>query len=1366
MKKTLLMVLAAIGLAGFSRAEITADTSWYSEGGTAFTISDEADLVGFAELVNGGTTFEGATITLADNITLTEAWPGIGVHSKTRGQGKPFKGVFDGNNKTIAGLKFENKNYNGFFNQVDGATIKDLTLAGDIVLTSGGGAFFAGSSHGATFENCTAKGSFVATHNLGGIVTYLSSDSTLRNCVNNADLSNSEADGTKVGGMAASCENNTTAGSKLLNCVNNGALAFTAESVTTTEGGLGGLVGYAHHNANGGYLTIEGCSNTGTFSAPQGARVGQLVGGLYCTAVINGTNTGTADTLALGCNSRAELTFATVKDGVATYTATLEPDNTYLVTAEGAKPVISLTAGQSITFDTSLTTIDASAITADTELMTTEEGKQTTYTAAVAKVNETLYADFTTALAKANDGDTLTLLTAVELDASFFAAVEKGVKITCAKGVTVTAPTGYLWEDGVLTVVTKWSQLAETTWYGDGTAETFTIATAEQLAGLAKLVNAGNNFAEKTITLSENIDLAGLAWAPIGSATANPFAGTFDGDGKTISNLTITGNINFAGLFGRVGYNEGSGPAGTVKNVTIHNATIEGNYYTAVVVGVAQIATIDNCDVTGTITISTLNYGVGGVVGQGNATIRNCDIVGTIKIVPGSAYVGGIAGYGYFTIDNCHVDGTDATVSSISVPSSYVGGIQGFTGEDDANKRMISNCSVKNLSITGVDTTGGIVGMSHHGVVLMNCAVDGLTLATTGTDGTIGAVAGTVNGKAEAPSKLYNCTMANTTVNGATATTLTSALTSGAAANDNYFIGSDVELDENNKVLSGNFTVFNADIKDAILASGATAVDNGDGTWTVMMPVATIGKGDAIQYFSTLQTAIDAAGDGDIVNVIANFELSATVDFLNKTLTLEGNNYTISGKGIPVKSGKIIGFNVNGGAVTIQNMTLTGFDNDSKCNGGSIIQMGVSKTTDLTAKNLDMSFFARDAFTLYEGTFLIEGCNIDCAFSEGRTALSKGFQIGNPAKATSVSGKIVDTTIINSDSTYEKWESSAIELYAGASVVLDGCEISNSSNGIYIDNYMNVAYPATYKAGDVSAIIKNTTINDADFAVFVQSAVGQTAKATVSIESGNYTGYAGWIFEYNPTTGANSAIAETDVASFNVSGGTFSIPVPQEACADGFTLEAITDENGTVLHYTVKRVKVAISTNADGTETRYETFNDVAKLDEGTKVTLVVAPTEAEAEEAKIEIVSSTKGGETTFTPEQAVEAADVLGATFTVEKITEGEGEDAIVKTVLAYDYEFGVAQTTVAKDPANPTEGLKFLVIAQIDDGLGARTLDKRTLEVTIDTRKDGTIIDTETTQVSDPVFDTNGRCHVYFPINVLTSGAAHDVNIKLVK
>ncbi|MCL2283701.1 MAG: fibrobacter succinogenes major paralogous domain-containing protein [Fibromonadales bacterium] len=108
-----------------------------------------------------------------------------------------------------------------------------------------------------------------------------------------------------------------------------------------------------------------------------------------------------------------------------------------------------------------------------------------------------------------------------------------------------------------------WDGTANTTWY-NASATTYTLTTAEELAGLAQLVNNGTaTFSGKTINLGANIALndttgwrswdnttTGLRqWIPIGNATRS-FRGTFNGKGKIVTGLYINSMADYQGLFG------------------------------------------------------------------------------------------------------------------------------------------------------------------------------------------------------------------------------------------------------------------------------------------------------------------------------------------------------------------------------------------------------------------------------------------------------------------------------------------------------------------------------------------------------------------------------------------------------------------------------------------------------------------------------------------------------------------------------------------------------------------------------------------------------------------------------------------------
>lgn len=170
---------------------------------------------------------------------------------------------------------------------------------------------------------------------------------------------------------------------------------------------------------------------------------------------------------------------------------------------------------------------------------------------------------------------------------------------------------------------------------GTGTvADPYRISTGAELAWLAAQVNDGNDFSTKTVTLTNNIDLNNKAWTPIGNSDS-VFAGTFDGNGHTISGLyiNITGSYYpakkgrlYQGLFGCV-------EDGTVQNLIVTGSVTIGNEksvnvsYIGGIVGINNGGKVQNCGFYGTVsakqnvskTPKDCTKDNGGVVGKGKA---------------------------------------------------------------------------------------------------------------------------------------------------------------------------------------------------------------------------------------------------------------------------------------------------------------------------------------------------------------------------------------------------------------------------------------------------------------------------------------------------------------------------------------------------------------------------------------------------------------------------------------------------------------------------------------------------------------------------------------------------------------------------
>ena len=225
-----------------------------------------------------------------------------------------------------------------------------------------------------------------------------------------------------------------------------------------------------------------------------------------------------------------------------------------------------------------------------------------------------------------------------------------------------------------------------------------TITTAEQLAALAKNVNDGNSYSGQTIKLGSDLDLSGHNWTPIGwyddtNRVDYYFKGTFDGDGHTISNLTIGGSNSYVGLFGQVG--EG----GTVKDLTLTDVNVSGNSYVGGLVGKNK-DTITNCTVTGSI-FSGDDY-VGGLVGQNDGgtvtdnAVKNVSVTGTGS----GAFVGGLVG-----------TNSGGTVKNNKFYSNQTKEV----GTNANNGKVENNTQVYKLTLQGVEVTGDKVAKDSNG---------------------------------------------------------------------------------------------------------------------------------------------------------------------------------------------------------------------------------------------------------------------------------------------------------------------------------------------------------------------------------------------------------------------------------------------------------------------------------------------------------------------------------------------------------------------------------------------------------------------------------------------------------------------------
>lgn len=277
-----------------------------------------------------------------------------------------------------------------------------------------------------------------------------------------------------------------------------------------------------------------------------------------------------------------------------------------------------------------------------------------------------------------------------------------------------------------------WAQTASQPSEGDGkTGNPYIITKAEELAWFRDQVNSGNNFI--CAKISEDVEVIDMStvchaedksqnlieksWEPIGKNDYGyQYQGTFDGNGKTITNLYINASQNNVGLFGYT-------YEGTIKNLTFEYANVTNTgVFTGFLVGYANTSKLQNIKIS-----------------------KTCQM-------KGGKDTGGIAGYlRYANAYNC--------VNYATVQGNYrVGGLFGYCSNKE---RSITTCAnYGNVTATSTDA-GGLVGYFVSGTI-QDCANYGDVKGTERVAGMAGYVS---KGKIQNVFSYGNISVTNKTQN-------------------------------------------------------------------------------------------------------------------------------------------------------------------------------------------------------------------------------------------------------------------------------------------------------------------------------------------------------------------------------------------------------------------------------------------------------------------------------------------------------------------------------------------------------------------------------------------------------------------------
>lgn len=732
---------------------VKADIRWYESAGAEknYVLKSADELMGFCLLANGSIdgvskNFNGWTLSLGNNIDLENSeWKPI----------PRFAGAFDGKGYEITGL---NVNYTGGdFNSKTAGMFEKLVSPGQIL-------------------NLAVSGSVQADGKInyvGGIVGTTESGSEIRFCRSNiavkVDAANSTTNGMAYGGVTGKVQG------AISNCLNEGTITVDNIKNKCYIGGVAGQVGSA----------ADLCWNTGSVTASSTANKNIYAGGIVGYGA------------ATNCYNNGSVTGATDKNKYVTggISGNGNVTNSYNLGAVSGQGAAGITGKGTVTNSYYVCKLNGSikmeyVNTTETPVTLGADGK--TYMAGEKKLvdelndkhgtNELWFTNpeknvYLPHHATKWDGETDTDCTfktiAVTYDpnggvnkdgsntpvtVSEMVYVVGEDVVTPAKHIVLAADAENLgfkhengtfnsWKDsngtkhtaggiitGITTGITLYAQW-DKIWMGEGSADDpYQISDAEKLTALQTQVNdQGFTYDGKWFKLTDSISLTGN-WTPIGTPMA--FAGSLDGNGKTIDGLNVNVISGNAGLFD-------SASGGTFKDLKL-NGTVNGTFYTGGLIGGGSGVTLDNIEAN--VTVSGGSY-TGGLVGRLLGTlpataertpdISNCTVHGSVI---GRRYVGGIATSSADNspkIENCH---NYASITSTG------------TGGNNASAAGIWACNTYNAGgkFTSCTNNGAVTaqkyaaGIATAGTSVIGCVNSNAVVSNNGLAGGISNHAFTV----------------------------------------------------------------------------------------------------------------------------------------------------------------------------------------------------------------------------------------------------------------------------------------------------------------------------------------------------------------------------------------------------------------------------------------------------------------------------------------------------------------------------------------------------------------------------------------------------------------------------------------------
>ena len=637
------------------------DVSWYKEDAKVMTIKTREQLYGFS-IMSACDKFEEKTIKLGADIVMNGGnaanWASAAPEFKWNPI-KNFYGTFDGQGHTISGIYLDtNSSYAGLFSKtMPGSVIKNFKVT---------------NSYFNSKADMASLGSIAGE--MGGTMDTVYSDAIVT------------ANGTQVGGMVGRANYSGKHTFVINNCWFDGSVSVHTKEWKNIY--AGGVVG-CHVQ---GTLNMSNTLNTGDVTwVYDNIRV-ENGSEVFKAAYVGGLSGGSMNGKVLNADG------SLVRETILNMTGCLNTGNVK-VTGGGKNHPNGIGAifGYSSAKGTVITLKDVYTVTGTCGKLYHHNASYITLNGSVIALSEKVMSGL--------GGYKYTML---DFD-KYWAAVVNPDETPILKSFASTVPS-----------VAGLEKLIDTSWYNK-TDKEFTIDTLAELYGFY-VMSMSDNFKGKTVKLGSDITIntgdaknwastaPGNEWFPI-STLDKPFAGTFDGQGHTISGMYINSTERFLGLFSV------TAKEAVVKNFSLKNSyirsTVDAYPQSASIAGIAN-GTFDSIysdaivDVEGT-------YGAGMFArATSKASISNCWYDGTVTLR--GKYGGGILGVnegGDVTINNCLNTGTViSTYNKDHYP--HIGGIIGSVTSKGAG--TIKNClnvgkiEVQGFTVASGNTVGAIIG--------------------------------------------------------------------------------------------------------------------------------------------------------------------------------------------------------------------------------------------------------------------------------------------------------------------------------------------------------------------------------------------------------------------------------------------------------------------------------------------------------------------------------------------------------------------------------------------------------------------------------------------------------------------------------